>query len=105
MEQLAGLPSQAAVDLLIADRSRWIADITSVGNGLAHSGTHKGPTTDLFELARTTAFLVYLIIMQRLELDRSLQLKAVQNNGYLSIKRAEQAMLTGGNDGSAIDGD
>ncbi|MCV7016974.1 HEPN domain-containing protein [Mycolicibacterium aichiense] len=81
---LASIPSQVAVDLVLPDREGWANSLRNVRNGLAHGLARDiGELEELHQLFLRTKYLLYLVIMAEMGLSGSVQERCIRNNAPL----------------------
>ena len=81
---VASIPAQAAVHLVIPDREQWVSQLRDVRNGLAHGlAREMGELEELHRLYLRTRFLLYLVMMSELGLSEAVQVRAVRANEIL----------------------
>jgi hypothetical protein len=95
MRKLAKHAAAKAVKLLLTAKEQWVGDLTAARNGVAHAGNLRQREVDLYDLSRRTAFLIQLVLMNELGLSDEVQLRAVQDDGYLTLKRSEREVAAG----------
>jgi hypothetical protein len=81
---IASIPAQAAVDLVLPNREGWVNSLRSVRNGLAHGlARDMGELDELHLLFLRTKYLLYLVIMAEIGLSESVQERCIRKNASL----------------------
>lgn len=87
---IASMPPQEVVEKVIPDIGMWADELKEARHGLAHALQGRGTDVNLFLLLQRTLYLIYLVLMTELGLSEAVQMRAVEDNQYLSYLYKEQ---------------